>query len=98
MGGENATVCNINCENGGLCTKDKSSAEACTCPKPFLGRYCELDRDECAEAASVKRALCFNDGVCFNTHGAYECVCPAKYKGHHCESLVSISLPFFGYL
>ncbi|KAF3832986.1 hypothetical protein F7725_026651, partial [Dissostichus mawsoni] len=67
----NGTICRAFCEegcrSGGTCV----SPNTCVCPSGFTGRRCETDIDEC----SLQTHTCWNDSVCVNLPGGYDCVC-----------------------
>ncbi|KAJ8734395.1 hypothetical protein PYW07_014946 [Mythimna separata] len=45
----------------------------CLCANGYSGRYCETERDECAEAGGA--AACLHGGRCLDATGAYLCDC-----------------------
>ena len=54
------------------------------------------DVNECIESTTQ---LCFNNGVCVNTNGSYQCNCTEQYTGPDCgdgESIPQISLVIGG--
>uniref|UniRef100_A0A3Q2VBE6 Neural EGFL like 1 n=1 Tax=Haplochromis burtoni TaxID=8153 RepID=A0A3Q2VBE6_HAPBU len=67
----NGTICRAFCEegcrSGGTCV----SPNTCVCPSGFTGHRCETDIDEC----SLQTHTCWNDSVCVNLPGGYDCVC-----------------------
>uniref|UniRef100_A0A672GAN4 Neural EGFL like 1 n=1 Tax=Salarias fasciatus TaxID=181472 RepID=A0A672GAN4_SALFA len=67
----NGTICRAFCEegcrSGGTCV----SPNTCVCPSGFTGRRCETDIDECG----LQTHTCWNDSVCVNLPGGYDCVC-----------------------
>lgn len=59
-----SAVCRTPCANGGKCVRP----DVCQCPAGFDGKYCETDRNECAEQKPC-------DQHCYNTFGSYYCTC-----------------------
>lgn len=56
----------------------------CTCREGFVktdeSQDCSLDRDECAI-----EGWCSNGATCTNTHGSFNCDCPAGWGGDRCD-------------
>lgn len=58
----------------------------CECAAGFSGRYCETERDECAEAGGS--AACLHGGRCLDATGAYLCDCEGTgmFSGRYWET------------
>ena len=50
-----------------------SQTAMCVCAVGYSGRYCETERDECAEAGGS--AACLHGGRCLDATGDYLCDC-----------------------
>merc|ERR1711957_334870 len=50
----------------------------------WQGANCEIDVDECANAAAAGEELCNNSGSCINTQGDFECLCTMGWGGQTC--------------
>ena len=55
---------------------------ACICASGFVGRYCEVDVDECAS-----EGLCRNGGTCEDRVNNFHCRCPVEWKGRFCKDV-----------
>ncbi|CAL1299651.1 unnamed protein product, partial [Larinioides sclopetarius] len=68
------------CYNGGTCfTTDSTRVSSvlsrwCECPRPFTGRFCEIDVDEC-----LQKDPCKEHETCINTYGGYNCTCQPDF-------------------
>nr|KAG5712444.1 hypothetical protein BaRGS_011418 [Batillaria attramentaria] len=73
-------VCDVNpCPANSYC-HDNWNAYTCPClGTGYRGDRCQDDRDECNGTS-----VCFNEGLCINTVGSYECRCPAGWTGQQC--------------
>ena len=69
--------------NGGECSNTQGSF-TCACPANWQGINCEIDVDECANAAASGTELCENSGKCINTQGDFECLCTMGWGGQTC--------------
>ncbi|XP_051733413.1 epidermal growth factor-like protein 7 [Ctenopharyngodon idella] len=65
----NQAVCEQSCANGGSCIRPNH----CACPKGWMGRYCQIDVDECKEGHRCSQK-------CVNTLGSYRCVCQEGFS------------------
>ncbi|KAM3956609.1 LOW QUALITY PROTEIN: cell polarity complex component crumbs [Aphomia sociella] len=55
---------------------------ACACEAGYLGRWCEVERDECAGGA----AACLHGGRCVDQRGGFRCDCAGTgWTGARCE-------------
>lgn len=81
-------ICNIKCQNGGKCVKP----DTCECKKGYSGDYCQLDTDECKDAAKNN---C--EQVCINTAGGFKCSCRRGYSlnsdGRTCTEINECAAP-----
>jgi len=71
------------CSNGGECSNTEGGF-TCSCPVNWTGQFCEIDVDECADAAAAGITLCEHDGKCMNTQGSFQCICNGGWSGQTC--------------
>ncbi|XP_067680460.1 protein jagged-1-like [Haliotis asinina] len=67
------------CRNGGLCRNINPDEYACTCPKGFSGRNCEIADHACTSSP------CVNGGKCVEIHTGFVCNCPPGWTGTKCD-------------
>lgn len=54
------------------------------CPAGYVGRYCEVDIDECV--ASTEQ--CHHFSTCVDKVNGFECICGANWKGRLCDQKI----------
>lgn len=52
----------------------------CLCDNWFIGRYCDIDINECKIYL-----FCRNGVMCVNMFGFYDCICLIEWEGDLCE-------------
>ncbi|XP_053316040.1 protein delta homolog 2 isoform X2 [Spea bombifrons] len=68
------------CLNGGTCQDDGGFADtfACRCLAGYVGRFCEVDVDDCLMRPCANGATC-HDGI-----NRFSCECPLGFQGRFC--------------
>eukprot|EP00494_Astrolonche_serrata_P032100 UN32369 len=74
----NEDICEPNPCNYGICMKSDESLFSCSCWDGYEGDRCNEEVNEC-RGNPCERGLCI-DGI-----NSYECDCPTRYDGEHCE-------------
>ncbi|KAG5680801.1 hypothetical protein PVAND_010286 [Polypedilum vanderplanki] len=68
------------CKNDGNCYTDSEVPE-CKCQLGFMGKYCEIDIDDCASTP------CQNNATCIDLVNDYKCECEGTgFTGENCEN------------
>lgn len=67
------------CKNNVICY-DVEDMFFCICDKKFIGRYCDVDINECQIIL-----LCKYGGFCVNIYGFFVCICLVVWMGELCE-------------
>lgn len=78
--------CNMSCD----CTHHSlycNNVIGCVCKPGWVGRYCELDNNECKDSG-----LCQSPEVCTNTLGSYRCDCENGYQRNKTSGLCECKL------
>lgn len=68
---------NVTCLQGGTCTSNASEF-FCNCPNGYIGRFCEINPDDCIGNA------CQNGATCVDGLKSYTCTCPTGYDAWDC--------------
>lgn len=74
------------CQNGGTCIDNNGFAThaSCQCPSGFLGKYCEIDSDDCNPNP------CLNGGNCTDTGPHFMCHCLTGFIGQSCSEIMPL--------
>lgn len=67
------------CANGATCL-DGVNRFSCVCPAGFSGRFCTINRDDCASRP------CQNGARCLDRAAGFRCVCLPGFVGATCET------------
>lgn len=66
------------CQNGGNCYNNGLTA-TCSCPVPYIGRFCEINNANC------QNVVCQNGGTCVEATGTCDCA-GTLYTGTLCQA------------
>lgn len=86
-------MCDLRCQNGGLCRSTGGSSFYCDCPLNYKGKLCESSFIDCTdyEFGSVKWH-CYNGGKCHHeVEGSCDCV--GNWTGRFCQRNPNAPLP-----
>nr|XP_039258935.1 sushi, nidogen and EGF-like domain-containing protein 1 [Styela clava] len=69
------------CTNGGRCriTAMNGGCERCICQPGYVGKYCEINVNECLLRP------CANGGKCFDLSNDFYCQCQRGFTGRYCD-------------